>query len=713
MLLFLIQWSNGSTAKYIEPVQDGTYCVTMTDASGCTATDCFDYTTSNQDDCFVHIVCTWTGELLANAGGVDPLSYLWNTGETTPAILPTTPGLYCVTVTDAVGCTASSCFDYYVQGDSCTVDIIVNDNPTGSSADLFAQTTAAGQGQFIWSNGASGPQITVNDAGTYCVTVTTATGCTASDCVSWSPSAVDSCYAGIILTGGPDENAPYYFVAYGDGVWPISYEWQDGSTDTAFFPTEDGTYCVTITDAVGCMASSCYDFSLPTDTCDVYILQADSTGASSQLLAIPSGTAPFSYLWNNGNISSTIIPQTGGTYCVTVTDATGCTADACITVVDPDCSISITVGQDGILYAFATGTEPFVYDWGGFGNEPTLDPPGPGLYCVTLVDATGCTSVSCVQYYPEDNNQIRGSVYPLDSLDASWNEQILVSLIQFDQAGMPQVMETQELLQSPIGGYYDFGYQPDGEYLVLAALLPNSPNVDNYAPTYHISHLWWEEADVISLPDNSNGWYPIVMIPVDGLGGDGEGEVSGTVVDNDGLTSGTTEEKDLTPLTGVTLVLMDEYGQPLAYTKTNAFGDYSFQNVPWGTYQLGLDLLGHDQVITWVTLGPDSPTHTADFSIEGGGVVVTDVAEVIVGNSLNIWPNPTTGNATLSLELREAVSVQLQLTTPAGQTIWQQQARLDSGVQTVVIQTEDLPSGLYFVTLHTADRVQVRKLVKR
>lgn len=60
------------------------------------------------------------------------------------------------------------------------------------------------------------------------------------------------------------------------------------------------------------------------------------TGASNGSINLEeptTGTAPYSYLWSNGKAMADINGLAPGEYCVTVTDASGCTATACATVI--------------------------------------------------------------------------------------------------------------------------------------------------------------------------------------------------------------------------------------------------------------------------------------------------------------------------------------------------------------------------------------------
>ena len=115
-----------------------------------------------------------------------------------------------------------------------------------------------------------------------------------------------------------------------------------------------------------------------------------------------SGTAPFTYTWNNG-IGNIQDPSglTAGTYNVTVSDATGCDATLSIEIQDAgDLQADITSmdigcngGNDGSINVNVTsGTAPFTYDWtNGIGNIPNPTGLPAGDYTVTVTDASGCS----------------------------------------------------------------------------------------------------------------------------------------------------------------------------------------------------------------------------------------------------------------------------------------------------------------------------------
>lgn len=113
------------------------------------------------------------------------------------------------------------------------------------------------------------------------------------------------------------------------GIQPYLYHLDSISSTQSMFETlSDGIYSLNVTDFVGC-SSDTFDVSLiqPSELNLYFTTLPESDSGyfdGSASVSISGGTPPYSFLWNNGQIDSTIIYLETGMYSITVTDANGC-----------------------------------------------------------------------------------------------------------------------------------------------------------------------------------------------------------------------------------------------------------------------------------------------------------------------------------------------------------------------------------------------------
>jgi hypothetical protein len=124
-------------------------------------------------------VCNQDSVLLD--AGVGYSTYAWSTGETSQTIYVSSSGSYSVAVTDSSGCAA-------------TDSVVVTVNPLPAiglggdtlgfcGVDSALISAPAGFASYLWSTGATTPDVYVSEDGWYTLTVTDAAGCTARDSV--------------------------------------------------------------------------------------------------------------------------------------------------------------------------------------------------------------------------------------------------------------------------------------------------------------------------------------------------------------------------------------------------------------------------------------------------------------------------------------------------------------------------------------------------
>lgn len=223
----------------------------------------------------------------------------------------------------------------YAGGEMFLVD------PSGTTAtgfDMVFQTYVQSTDSisYQWSGGETNAAITVYESGTYTVTMTNTTGCTATADQTVSqqliqaeiltnPGTVLSCMVdSILLTASPAN---------------LDYNWGNGMSDSSKSIFTTGTYNLTVTDpATACSASASATItSLPLPE---VTLGNDTTvciGCTVTLSAINGFTA---YNWSTGETTPGITVDSAGTYFVQVTDSNGCSVSDTVIVMNLPLSAS-------------------------------------------------------------------------------------------------------------------------------------------------------------------------------------------------------------------------------------------------------------------------------------------------------------------------------------------------------------------------------------
>lgn len=196
------------------------------------------------------------------------------------------------------------------------------------------------------------------------------------------------------------------------GSAPFTYDIGSGPQTSAIFNGLcQGVYNITITDDDGCTDQITVVVGGPSE---IEINAADTliclTGTATLNPSITGGSPPYSFLWSTGETSPTITvsPVSGQTYCLTVTDDSGCTsANICMDVdvgqeleVDAGIDQTICLGESITLSAIGSGgngSYSFLWNQGlGAGQSQTITPTEDTTYMVVLFDA--CETPSDTDY---------------------------------------------------------------------------------------------------------------------------------------------------------------------------------------------------------------------------------------------------------------------------------------------------------------------------
>jgi hypothetical protein len=220
---------------------------------------------------------------------------------------------------------------------------------TGESATLTA-TGAGSGGSYLWSNGATTASTTVSPTATtpYAVTVTNASGCAAVDSVlvTFNTRPSVSVSGTNVLCYGATTGAANTTVT--GGTTPYSYNWSGGVTTQNRTGLAAGNYTVTVTAASGCTVSGSVSITQPTAAISLSSTSINPTSAGNNgsiNLTVAGGTGPYAYNWSNGLRVEDLTALGDGTYSVTVTDASGCTATRSVVLAAPVPCVCIASGN--------------------------------------------------------------------------------------------------------------------------------------------------------------------------------------------------------------------------------------------------------------------------------------------------------------------------------------------------------------------------------
>ena len=404
-------WDDGQTTAMAGSLSAGSYTVTVTDANGCTETQSATVTeptalTSTLTS--MNALCNGSSDgsaTVSSVGGTAPYSYLWDDGQTTAMAGSLSAGSYTVTVTDANGCTetqsATVTEPTALTSTLTSMNALCNGSSDGSATVSSVGGTAPYS--YLWDDGQTTAMAGSLSAGSYTVTVTDANGCTETQSATVTePTALTSTLTSMnaLCNGSSDGSATVSSVG---GTAPYSYLWDDGQTTAMAGSLSAGSYTVTVTDANGCTETQSATVTEPTAlTSTLTSMNALCNGSSDGSATVSSvgGTAPYSYLWDDGQTTAMAGSLSAGSYTVTVTDANGCTETQSATVTEPTALTSTLTSMNALCNGSSDGsatvssvggTAPYSYLWDDGQTTAMAGSLSAGSYTVTVTDANGCT----------------------------------------------------------------------------------------------------------------------------------------------------------------------------------------------------------------------------------------------------------------------------------------------------------------------------------
>jgi len=403
-------WSNGETTETISNLSAGTYTVTATDDNGCTATTSETITEPSEltstglgTDVTVNGGNDGTATVTPS-GGTPGYTYLWSDGQaqSTPTAINLTAGTYTVTVTDSNGCTTTTII---VINEPPSLTITSTPDTCGLNAGTATVTASGGTPgyAYLWSDGQITPIAIGLTAGTYTVTVTDAAGLLSSISTTvteeGSTIVATTSHSNETCVGSSDGSLA---VSTSGGVGVMTFLWSNGATTFIVDSLPAGTYTVTVTDEIGCTASSTETIELSPEGIwvDITITNTCINGSTGTANAIvTTGVSPYIYAWSNGATTANIIGLAAGDYTVSVTDSNGCIGVFTTEILVSNTSVIIVTtisvtdpsgsgASDGAIDIEPSGGSGsnYTYEWSNGATTQDISGLVAGCYTVTVSD---------------------------------------------------------------------------------------------------------------------------------------------------------------------------------------------------------------------------------------------------------------------------------------------------------------------------------------
>lgn len=418
---YTFAWSNSATTATVTALAPGSYHATVTDANLCVfitpALNVFGpspvtVTTSAGDASCAN--GSADGFVSASAsGGAGSFTYLWNNGATSARVDNVGPATYSVTATDANGCTGTG--TAMVSRRSSIVlsnAVVVNNACRGTSVGSISFTTEGGTAPYTyaWTGPggftSSAAALANLAAGDYAVTVTDANAspCSRTSVFTVQQPAVALAYSAtpraVSCAGGSNGAIDGSTVG---GEQPYTYAWSNSRTTQSISGLTQGTFTVTVRDALGCtLAPQEYTVTQPLPMAVTGTPQPSCFNSATGSIATSTqgGVFPYTWAWNNGAFTANIGSVAAGDYRVTVTDTNGCQRVSELFSVparpQQTASFQVTNTQCGLSTGAITltaggGTPGYTYLWNTLATTATISGLAGGSYSVTITDTAGCS----------------------------------------------------------------------------------------------------------------------------------------------------------------------------------------------------------------------------------------------------------------------------------------------------------------------------------
>jgi hypothetical protein len=256
-------------------------------------------------------------------------------------------------------------------------------------------------------------------------------------------------------------------------------------------------------------------------------------------------------------------------------------------------------------------------------------------------------------------------------------------------------------------GYFVFLDLPEGEYILKAGLTKNSTHYNNFFPTYYKSSLRWNSSNSLNLTDSSMFEANIRLLPTyyTLLG---NASIKGCVVQS-------SDEDGYKKIANTEVLLLDDKLDPLNFCLSDDKGNFSFSNLPYGTYHLSIESTGMFSALIKITLNQDH----SDFDnlvlevLSHQPATIEESGQTSGMYISQVFPNPAKDFIGSVVKTKEPSNLDIGIYSLTGIKIISFNLQA-GGTRSFKIPVGSLAKGTYILMIRSSDNhlTQVQKFVK-
>jgi subtilisin-like proprotein convertase family protein len=402
-------WSNGQTTQTATGLIAGIYSVNVSDQNACSITASVTITEPavlTSGTVTTSVSCNGgsdgTAMAMPSGGPTTSYTYMWSNGQTTQTATGLAAGTYTVTIGSAsctTTVTATVSQPAPLSSGMMTTNVTCNGGNDGTAMAMPSGGPSTSY-TYTWSNGQTTQTATGLAAGSYTVTIGSATCTTSVTATISEPTAIIASIMSSNVSCSGGNNGDAMVMSSGGPTGNYTYLWSNGGTTQTITGLSAGTYSVIINDG-SCQGTASVTITEPAAvTASIMGTNVSCNGGTNgdaMVMAAGGPTGNYIYLWSNGQTTQTITGLGAGNYSVTINDGS-CQGTASITITEPAAitasiignNVSCNGGTNGDAMVMASGgpTGNYTYLWSNGQTIQTAISLAAGIYTVTVNDGT-------------------------------------------------------------------------------------------------------------------------------------------------------------------------------------------------------------------------------------------------------------------------------------------------------------------------------------